>query len=405
MQTSSKNFSIYTIVICLSVVAVLNPVVTPMFAWSSFVYRAYMLALDVGLLAIVLLCVLHIRSQDRRYLRLSVAAIALLPLGLVAAEFGLTYYSVRYYNEFHNIQTVNIYRPDAVLGWSTIPNAKGHHVSGENFDVFYQFDEKGRKAIPQTEGLNRTLHFFGDSFTFGYGVSNEDTALNMLAANNRDRFNVQNYSATGYGVEQMFLQLRMNADEFRPGDIVVFALTAWSLEMNLIAKTWVCAQFWENSKRLPAQTFPIHESGRWRTANLGEECDVIEMIMLSSNLPFGTVYQWARNRSMHPKLFANADQVLAQAARLVEAHKGRFLLLFLAEPEECLNNKFTLDPEPLKTPFVSLMPICSEQPETMRRVRFPADSHWTPEGNRWAAGVIQDILFKKFPDLKSVAAR
>ena len=112
MQSSSRNFSIYTIVICLSVMAVLNPVVTPLFAWSSWVHRAYILALDVGLLAIVLLCVLHIRSQDRRYLRLSVAAIALLPLGLVAAEFGLTYYTVRYYNEFHDVQTVNIHQPD-----------------------------------------------------------------------------------------------------------------------------------------------------------------------------------------------------------------------------------------------------------------------------------------------------
>jgi hypothetical protein len=71
--------------------------------------------------------------------------------------------------------------------------------------------------------VSRVIHFFGDSFTFGYGVTNDNTALNLLAKNINHKFNIQNYGVGGYSLELMYLRLIDLMDEVKPGDVVVFS--------------------------------------------------------------------------------------------------------------------------------------------------------------------------------------
>ena len=117
---------------------------------------------------------------------------------------------------------------DPLLGWVPRPGARARHVSEGNFDVIQVIDAKGRRAIPPNPGARRTLYFFGDLFTFGHGVENDQTALSIIARALGARANVVNYGVKAYGLEQMFLRLRAAKDDIQPGDVVSFRPYPWT---------------------------------------------------------------------------------------------------------------------------------------------------------------------------------
>lgn len=408
MNLGRKGFCVYAALVGAAALVVVNPIVVGFFLpYSDLMITAYLAALDLALLTIIGLSLIHFGTGRPLYFYLSVAGVVSLPFAMAFAELAVTFSAVKYYNDRNAVLSENVHRPDPVLGWSLVPNAVGHHVAGEKFDVFYRFDEKGRKTIPRTEGLSRTLHFFGDSFIFGYGVANEATALNLLAANNRDRFNVLNYGVSGYGLEQMFIRLRASARDIEPGDIVVFAPSTLDLERNLIDKTFVCGTHWENESENPAEVYPVFRDGRWDTVRVDEECNLIETLLLHSrfhSLPLGLIYDGLRGNDFHRKIIDNADRIFAEAAKLTRRRGARFLLILLVWPQECEEKAHFVNVDLLKASHVSLMPRCPESREELARSHFPDDIHWNPEGNRWAALVLDKTLFEEFPDLKSVAA-
>lgn len=111
------------------------------------------------------------------------------------------------------------------LGWSaqTDDNLKktsnGYSIrhkaeAGDDviFDVTYNFDEFYRRAVPgrhQGSG-DQFILFFGDSQTFGEGVSDTDT-IPALVQQGAPGYQVYNYAYKGYGPHQMLKKLESNS--------------------------------------------------------------------------------------------------------------------------------------------------------------------------------------------------
>jgi hypothetical protein len=198
--------------------SVVNPVVVGLiFGWSR-PRTAYLLSIDAAAFTVVVLCILHARTGRRGHFLLAATGALALPLVALLAELGVTWVTLLLRDRLNGIEMHRLFRADPLLGWSLVAGATARHRFPGNYDVTYRIDANGRKEIPQNASIGRTLHFFGDSFTFGYGVTNEDTALNLLATRIADRFNVLNHSVPGYGLEQMFFRLRASREAIAPAD-------------------------------------------------------------------------------------------------------------------------------------------------------------------------------------------
>nr|UXE44104.1 hypothetical protein Hi04_10k_c1074_00024 [uncultured bacterium] len=97
--------------------------------------------------------------------------------------------------------------PHPVLGWRPAEPGVFHQTKRETatgrvvFDTDYTIDrELDRQVISTRDGP--TIAFFGDSFTFGEGLPDEETLPQIFADLTERQFNVLNLAAAGYGPQQ-----------------------------------------------------------------------------------------------------------------------------------------------------------------------------------------------------------
>jgi hypothetical protein len=91
------------------------------------------------------------------------------------------------------------------------------------------------------------------------------------------------------------------------------------------------------------------------------------------------------------------------AAALAKERGAAFFVLFLVSADECHDGNFRYGhPELLKTSFVSLMPLCPEDPAPLR---FATDEHYNAEGQRWLAAGILDFLNRDVLPAAMLSAR
>lgn len=76
------------------------------------------------------------------------------------------------------------------------------------FDVKYTFNSRGFRALPQArEDAENDLILFGCSFTFGFGLEDEQTWPTLLARDLGPDWKLEDYSASGYSANQMLCML------------------------------------------------------------------------------------------------------------------------------------------------------------------------------------------------------
>jgi hypothetical protein len=106
-----------------------------------------------------------------------------------------------------------------VLGWTVKPNGEGKWLSG-----LYLANSKGIRSSRETEfappaGKIR-IAAFGDSFTHGDYVNNDDTwaeKLNGMDAN----LEVLNFGVSGYGLDQAYLRYKEEGALFKPHIVII----------------------------------------------------------------------------------------------------------------------------------------------------------------------------------------
>jgi hypothetical protein len=123
-----------------------------------------------------------------------------------------------------------------LLGWA--PTKGKSFVERARFDnkllyqVKYSIDQQGlRIAPPFVRTLKREsdcLLFFGDSFTFGEGVRDEETMPYRVGEKTNRRYPIYNFGFLGYGPHQMLAQLQQGlvdaAIECKPAIAIYQAL-------------------------------------------------------------------------------------------------------------------------------------------------------------------------------------
>jgi hypothetical protein len=388
----ARTVCLYTAIILVSIVLVGNPLVLSLFVGLSATRLAYITVFDLSALTIVLLAIGYARRGRRRHLVAAAVLLIAWPAIMVGAELAITSLNEANFRAAHAarppaaaVMGDRVHISDPLLGWVPKPGARAHHVSEGNFDVTYVIDAKGHRAIPPNPGAPRTLHFFGDSFTFGHGVENDQTALSIIARALGARANVVNYGVMAYGIEQMFLRLRAAKSEIQPSDIVIFSPVSRDLARNLIAKDFVCFLYYKNFSKV--ETFPWWDGTGWRPTRIADHCP-------HGDLPLAMLQRFLlakQNDRANIALAENADRIFRMAKAVAEARGADFRIIFLVYPDECKAKAFDFDLSLLHSEFTTLMPYCLDD-EAMAAMRFATDRHLTPAGHRWAAMALLDAL-------------
>jgi hypothetical protein len=111
-----------------------------------------------------------------------------------------------------HVQTPGHYVFDPVMGWRAGHPGVFHHTELDAktgqviFDVDSTIDRNLNRQVLSAED-GPTVAFFGDSFTFGEGLRDEDTLPQIFADLTGRRMHVLNLAGTGYGPQQFLRPL------------------------------------------------------------------------------------------------------------------------------------------------------------------------------------------------------
>ena len=386
-----KNVSLYVAVIAICSIFVLNPFVGYWLTSSRGFAFFYMVVFDVGLLFIAILALFHVKTGKPYLFYGLIATIILMPPALIAAESA--YLHVRF-SRLKMDQGGDVFDKDPVLGFKLKSAITERHWSSD-YDALYRIDADGRRETKRHRAALKTIHIFGDSFTFGYGVSNGETWPDILSEALKQPIDVVNYAVTGYGLDQMYLSFEQNLDQVEEGDIVLFAPISDDLQRNLIAKTHVCLIYLTEPDG--QHSYPKYENGAWHTVSLDQQCDYFWDSILGNSIwpiSLGGLYRSWRLRSIKDELITHADRIFRDAQGLADRKGADFQTIFLSTPEECELGRYSLNLTTLAAPAQFLIDDCPKNTGEARSLRFDHDRHYNAKGHRWAAEAVHRRLIE-----------
>ncbi|MGO9006587.1 MAG: SGNH/GDSL hydrolase family protein [Beijerinckiaceae bacterium] len=136
------------------------------------------------------------------------------------------------------VTLVGFYARHPILGWGHAGPGTYHarKVDPDGrviFDVDYTIDAPGlRRTLSAPSG--RTIAFFGDSFTFGDGVRDEDTLPQAFADIDQRRLRVLNFGVSAYGPNQFLRAIETGLYDHLLADakVFVFQTNPWQAERS-----------------------------------------------------------------------------------------------------------------------------------------------------------------------------
>jgi len=226
-----------------------------------------------------------------------------------------------------------------VLGWDYPSGISYRDVDG----ILYSHDQNGSRRVCTSYG-NTSVATYGDSFTYGHDVGDEDTWQTFLAK--RLESNVLNFGVGGYGTDQAYLKYELqrhihtrivmlgiwpeninrvvniyrpfyrygsalaltkpifikDAGHFKlvPNPLKSVADISRLNDANFLKKLGKLDYWYQFDKHLPAIAFPYTLSLlRWREPVLGQI-----VLSLSRTLPLGSQVQYPWNLFDEPRPFA-----------------------------------------------------------------------------------------------------
>lgn len=119
---------------------------------------------------------------------------------------------------------------DSVLGWDEHPSHVRHHTNTAGEMWSNSIDDSGARADTRPAS-SAVIAAFGDSYTFGHEVEDDETWPHYLSELTGTR--VLNFGVGAYGMDQALLKLQRKIDEGLATPIVIFAVWSGGLDRLL----------------------------------------------------------------------------------------------------------------------------------------------------------------------------
>src|SRR5262245_38089882 len=329
-------------------------------------------------------------------------------IGEVALRLGG--YSPSYVNPLNGFHEAH-----ALLGYRGKPNFTAR-FRRPDFDVVIAHDENGfRKQQYQNQrtAVRHTIHVFGDSFTWGWGVGQGKVLTDQMSLMLPD-YRVLNFGLNGSGTVQQFTLFEAyDRERIQPGDTLVLMFNGNDFVDNL--KGYLRA---EVSGGRVHRIGPVRQLGSWggrqfRDASYLYNFVVFSAQVLSATLTERRAEKWAGKM---PRLDESSAEIIVAKHFLAEFHSAlarrlaQFVVAYIpqqgeldealersaegAKNERALRQAFFACTESLGIRTLDLLPYFREAKRSGShgRLTFPHDRHWNENGHAVAAKVVSDSI-------------
>jgi hypothetical protein len=291
-----------------------------------------------------------------------------------------------------------VHMKDPYLGWKPKPNSSGTHISEDNFAVMYEIDENGFKKVKNNmQNPDFSIYFFGDSLTFGYGVSNKDTFPNII----KDKYlkkniNIYNLGVSAYGIVQMFQRFLNIEDRIQKGDLVIFSPVSGDIERNI--KDFYFLYYLILSNSLPGQNLPFFDNGA--IIYLKIEDNLYNRLKASI---LAAPYAGAFWRSVHKRFIPDTTREALEMIQIIkdktEVKGAEFVFFFLPHILECLRGRYDVDISGFD--YYDIMHFFPSRKEELDELVFQHDKHWNVKGHQLLArAIVETLIEEKILDKK-----
>ena len=292
----------------------------------------------------------------------------------------------------------HIFIQDNHLGWKPKANSIRNAISKGNFDVLYEIDQDGFRKINNTEKPDFSIYFFGDSFTFGNGVSNKDSFPAIIKGKYvKDNINVYNAGVSGYGIVQMFQRFLNIEYRIKPGDLIVFTPLADDIRRNIKDFYFPYHLYYLQVESF--EYFPYFDEGVIKYHKMENSLHTkFKVIVLEAPV---TGRFW---RSLNKHFISDTTEESIEMMKIIklrtEMKGARFVLFFLPETGECLNKNYAVDVSGFE--YFDIMRFFPSQKQELDKLKFSKrEGHWNAYGHEIAAkAIVETLINNKVIDKK-----
>lgn len=286
----------------------------------------------------------------------------------------------------------DIFIPDIRLGWKPKPNSIGLHRSNGNFNVRYRMDENGFKYVPNRGNPKFSIYFFGDSFTFGHGVENQDTFPNIILNKYlQNGVHVLNAGVSGYGIVQMFQRFLDIQHMIQKDDIIIFTPISTAIRRNIKDYVFV-GQFVFLKQEMKVEYFPYYKNGKISYLKIDNLYNKLKTLLLYGRFT-GRYFQLIYRKFPRPDTKDESIEISRTVKSMTEKKGAQFVLIFLPLPYECLIRSYYEDISSF--PYFDIMHFFPSQQQELKKIVFNTDDHWNRAGHEIAAKAIITTLVEK----------
>lgn len=318
-----------------------------------------------------------------------------------------------------------IFEKSNELPWMLRQNISERHknIVGE-WDVTIKTSSLGLRNDELQKSNKPRILVLGDSFTFGYGVENNETYVNLLKGlfNNSIDFINAGY-ASGYSADTEYVYLKKHGLKLSP-DIVMLGFFIGNDISDIMSNNHGIED--DEIKNVSSNIYYIDDSNRLRVKGLEKKWYYntnvylsmkshayiffktrIRQIFQGRELVEGTIYNEERNEKLSGAI-NNTKDLLIKMNKITNESNVGFVIILIPTREQVYNTKIfdkkgsKLDLEKINLEFISffesnginyidLLPYLRNE----ENIYFKTDPHWNKKGHEFVAKVIYENLINK----------
>jgi lysophospholipase L1-like esterase len=269
----------------------------------------------------------------------------------------------------------SIYQYDSYLGWFPIPDVSAI-VSDSESSREYKHNSLGFRDIEHNykEKTKKRIMFLGDSFCYGYGISQKYIFTELLI-DKLEEYELFNCGISGYGTDQEYLLLVKYIDIIKP-DIVILLLCDNDVKDNVYNNAYYGyykPYFILKNNKLILNGIPVPKSWLYYKNNFFVKHSFFINYMVKT-------FICLKNPCVITNHFSIMGNILNEIVSILNIHNSK---LIFSIAKDTSSHEFKEILKNNNCPFIDL---------ENDNVRSEYDFHWNEKGHQFVADKIYDFF-------------
>lgn len=346
--------------------------------------------------------------------------ILLVTLLLFFLIFEVTLRAINPKPKYERGNEFSFYEYDELLGWKNKANSSGEFYMPDSVSTI-EINSKGLRDVEHSyikkSGIKR-IQFYGDSFTWGYGVNASSRFTEIFAKEVKKDFpniEVINLGTTGYGTDQQYLQLKSEGLKYHP-DVVIIAYHNDLIDISSnISYTYPRPHFILQNESLVLENVPVpkREYNWTERINLNQEEPFL--LRVDKKLRFFNSYVFILERLLSLKSTSRLknlliksninesliilEKLIIETNNLAKKNNAKFIILLIPDRYQVYGEANTFEIDYISylgdrenitiiNPLQELRDISKQE----KRIYFEIDGHFSEKGHK----IFGELVAKEF---------